>query len=329
MTRPPDPEAEYSNLADAEIEALLRRVLGRMSPEEVEGFWDTLKGVAKQVAPTILPMAGGAVGTLFGGPVGTALGSKLGQMGAQFISGPQKQPAPPGPAPILPVPQAPVAAPVPPGGTSAAAQLMALLKNPDLLKSLLGQVLGGAGESTVLVGPRATPIPFGAMMNALESLAAQAAIEAAEAIEDEDDTEAVRHCPRTCSRRKMSARARQQCRRLCPVRRIRRVPPGRPVVNPAQRPMEEPGERPPGYGEEPYGGEPLGEDPYGEEPYGDEESFEAMSYLQDESGNFIVDPANPDERAQLVLELLREGSEAYVTEGYDPVAEWLIEAELL
>ena len=32
---------EYSNLADAEIEAMLRRVLGRMSPEEVEGFWDT------------------------------------------------------------------------------------------------------------------------------------------------------------------------------------------------------------------------------------------------------------------------------------------------
>ena len=89
---------------------------------------------------------------------------------------------------------------------------MALLTNPDLLKSLLGQVLGGAGESTVLVGPRATPIPFGAMMNALESLAAQAAIEAAETSEDEDDTEAVRHCPRTCSRRKMSARARQRCR---------------------------------------------------------------------------------------------------------------------
>ena len=89
-----------------------------MSPEEVEGFWDTLKGVAKQVAPTILPMAGGAVGTLFGGPVGTALGSKLGQMGAQFISGPQKQPAPPGPAPTRPVPQTPAAAPVPPGGTS-------------------------------------------------------------------------------------------------------------------------------------------------------------------------------------------------------------------
>ena len=61
--------------------------------------------------------------------------------------------------------------------------------------------------------------------------------------------------------------------------------------------MAEPGERPPGYGEEPYGGEPYGEEPYGEEPYGDEESVEAMGYLQDESGNFVVDPANPDERA--------------------------------
>ena len=84
-----------------------------------------------------------------------------------------------------------------------------------------------------------------------------------------------------------------------------------------------------GLWEEPYGGEPLGEEPYGEEPYGDEESFEAMGYLQDESGNFVVDPANPDERAQRVLELLNEAGEAQVTEDYDPVTEWLIEAELL
>jgi hypothetical protein len=320
---------EYRNLPDAEIDALLQRVLGGMSPEEVEGFWDTLKdagkaalGVAKQVAPTLLPVAGGALGTLVGGPVGTALGSKLGQMGAQLLTNPQ---APRGPAAApASAAAAGATAPVPAGGTSAVAQLMALLKNPDLLKSLLGQVLGGAGESTVLVGPRAMPIPFGAMMNALESLAAQAAIEAAEAIEDEDDTEAVRQCPRICRRRNISARARQQCRRLCPVGRIRRVPPRRPVAISTQRPMVEPGERPPAYGEE-----PLGEEPYGEEPYGDEESFEAISYLEDESGNLVADPANPDERAQRVLELLNEASEAYVSEEYDPVTEWLIEAELL
>ena len=54
-----------------------------------------------------------------------------------------------------------------------------------------------------------------------------------------------------------------------------------------------------------------------------------MGYLQDESGNFVVDPANPDERAQRVLELLNEAGEAQVTEDYDPVTEWLIEAELL
>ena len=124
------------------------------------------------------------------------------------------------------------------------AQLISLIKNPDLLKSLLGQLLGGAGESTARVGPQATPISFGAMMNALESLAAQAAIEAAEAS-------------------------------------------------------------------------------------GDEASVEAMGYLQDESGNSLVDPANPDERAQRVLALLNEARGTPAPEPYDPVTGWLIEANLL
>ena len=249
---------EYKNLSDAEIEAMLRRILGRMSPEEVEGFWDTLKdigkaalGATKQAAPTILPMAGGALGTLVGGPAGTVIGGKLGQMGAQLLAKPQKLSASPRATPQPPpssqapqAPSAPAAAPVPPGGTSVVAQLMSLIKNPDLLKSLLGQLLGGAGESTVRVGPQATPIPFGAMMNALESLASQAAVEAAEA-------------------------------------------------------------------------------------FGDEESVEAMGYLQDESGNSLVDPANPDERAQRVLSLLNEARETPASEPYDPVTGWLIEANLL
>jgi hypothetical protein len=252
---------EYRNLSDGDLQILLQQVLGGMSPEEVEGFWDTLKdvgkaalGVAKQVAPTLLPMAGGALGTLVGGPVGTAIGSKLGQMGAQLLA-PQKPVAPqvapsaavaPGAIPqpaVAPAPPA-AAAPVPPGGSSATAQLMALLKNPDLLKSLLGQLLGGAGESTVEVGPGATPIPFVAMMNTLESLAAQAAIEAADTM-------------------------------------------------------------------------------------GDDQSVESMGYLQDGTGNFVVDPANPDERAQRVLELLNEAAQDYGPEPYDPVTEWLIEAELI
>jgi hypothetical protein len=334
---------EYRNFSDLEIHALLENILGSMSPEEVEGFWDTVKsagqaalGVAKQVAPTVLPIAGGAVGTLIGGPVGTAIGSKLGQMGAQLLTKPQAPGvsaaaippvAAPGAPPQPPSAAAPAVAPVPAGGTTATAQLMALLQNPALLKSLLGQLLGGAGESAVLVGPRATPIPFGAMMNALESLAAQAALEAAEAYED--DSEAVRHCPSICRRRYLTARDRQKWCRSCPALRIRRVPPRRPVVRPVVPSMAEPGERPSGYGEEPYAEEPYGGEPYGEEPSGGEERFKAMSYLQDESGNFIVDPANPDERAQRVLELLQEAVEAYVPESYDPVTEWLIEAEML
>lgn len=250
---------EYRNLSDRELRTLLQQVLGNMSPEEVEGFWDTLKdvgqaalGVAKQVAPAILPAAGGALGTLVGGPVGTAIGTKIGQMGAQMLANQPSAPAAAPPPPPVPgaisasqpaaAAQAPPgAAPIPAGSSSATAQLLALLKNPDLLKSLLGQLLGGAGESTVFLGPRATPIPFGAMMNAVESLAAHAALEAA--------------------------------------------------------------------------------GDWGEEA--------STGYLQDDSGNFLADPANPDERAQRVLELLNEAASDYGTEPFDRVTQWLIEAELL
>ncbi|MFZ0611479.1 MAG: hypothetical protein WAM73_04515 [Desulfobacterales bacterium] len=254
---------EYSTLSDAEIGAVVQRILRGMSPEEVEGFWDTLKdvgkaalGVARQVAPTILPIAGGAAGTFLGGPAGTAIGAQLGQMGAQLIARPKQPSAPapstpigaaPQPSPFPQVPQAPsatIAAPVPPGGTSATAQILALIRNPIFLQGLLGQVLGGAGKSTVQAGAQQAPIPTAAMMNALGALSTQAAAETAEVL-------------------------------------------------------------------------------------GDEDSVEAMEYLKDESGNFLVDPANPDERAQRVLALLNETSEATVPKLYDPVTEWFIEANLL
>lgn len=243
---------EYTRLSDAEIDELLRSILGRLSSGEVEGFWDTLRsvgksiaGVAQQVAPAVLPIAGGAVGSLMGGPVGTAIGSQLGQMGTQLISGSQRpSTVPPRPSPTSTVPPAPGAAPLPPEATSAAAQLISLIQNPALLQSLLSQVLGGAGKATVQAGPNATPIPVAGVLNALEFLAAQAASEAA----------------------------------------------------------------------------------YDQ---GEEESLESAGYLQDGSGNFLVDPANPDERAQRVLALLQESGTAYAPQSYDPVTEWLIEADLL
>ncbi len=253
---------EYRNLTNAEIDALLQQILGRMSPEEIEGFWDTVKNVAgqvgsalKQAAPALLPVAGAALGTIVGGPAGTAIGGQLGQMGAQLIS-PQKPPTPP-PMPAAPAAAAaaaapgaaaPAAAPIPPGGTSAVGQLMSLIQNPALLKSLLGQVLGLAGQQTVPAGSQGTQLSFPALMNALSSLAGKAAQEAAEA-------------------------------------------------------------------------------------YPGVESVEATAYLLDPNGNFLVDPADPDARAQRVLELLREDylAKAYEPAGgsYDPLTEWFIEANLV
>ncbi|MBI4495982.1 MAG: hypothetical protein HY697_03505 [Deltaproteobacteria bacterium] len=248
---------EFQNLSDSEINHLLQNVLSRMSPEEVEGFWDTVKslgrgvlGAAQQVAPKVLPIAGGALGTLAGGPVGTAFGTQLGQMASKVMAGPQPPSAAPGvtPQPTLPQPApgaaVPVAAPIPPGGTSAVGQLMSLVQNPAFLQSLLAHALGPAAQKTVSVGAQGTPASIGSLMNALSSLAGLVAREAAES-------------------------------------------------------------------------------------YPDTESLEATAYLQDASGAFVVDPADPDARSQRLLQLLQEAPPPKNYGGGDPLTEWLVEAQLI
>jgi len=63
---------------------------------------------------------------------------------------------------------------------------MSLLQNPALLQSILGQLLGSAGSSSVPVGAQGTPAPFGGFMNALGVLANQAASEAQAGFAQED-----------------------------------------------------------------------------------------------------------------------------------------------
>lgn len=107
---------------------------------------------------------------------------------------------------------------------------------------MLGQVLGKAGHSSVPVGQQGASAPFGAFMNALSTLANQAAAEA-NAREDSQGT------PR---------------------------------------------------------------------------------YLLDKTGNFLCDPAVPEERAGVLLRQLNEGYPAEANdEEEDDLTEWLLESGLM
>ena len=190
---------EGATLTDDDVDNLLREITGAFSPIEAESFWKSLGNAAKSVgkvaaglAPTVLPILGGAVGTFVGGPAGTAVGAALGQAAGGAIgqlaskspSAPRRPPTPqmprmpapvsPGMQPTHPMPGRPVTA-IPTGGSSATAQLASLLQNPALIQSLLGALLGGGGS--VKVGESQVEVPFGAFMNALECLAAEAAEE--------------------------------------------------------------------------------------------------------------------------------------------------------
>ncbi|MGB7292642.1 MAG: hypothetical protein WBD99_10760 [Thermodesulfobacteriota bacterium] len=196
------------------------------------------------VAAKALPVAAPIIGTAFGGPLGGAIGGTLGGLAGKALGGATapRRPGRPGAQPVLGKI---------PAGSSATAQLMSFLQNPKLLQSVLGQVLGPAGRSSVPVGPKGAPAPFGAFMNALSNLANQAALEA-------------------------NAR---------------------------------------------------------------EDAQETPRYLLDDEGEFKCDPAVPEERAQVLVEQLREDYFAEADDEDDPagaddeeedgLAEWFVEAGLV
>lgn len=221
---------EFRNLYPEEIDTLLEDIFSGMSPEEIESFWNTLKGIgkaAKGIAAKAIPVAAPVIGSMFGGPLGGAIGSKVGKLAGQALGG---------------EPKATAQAQIPGGGSSATAQLMSFLQNPAFLQSMLGQVLGKAGSSSVPVGQQGTSAPFGAFMNALSTLANQAAAEA-------------------------NAR---------------------------------------------------------------EDSQETPRYLLDKKGNFLCDPAVPEERARVLIEQLSDGYTVEADdEGEDDLTEWFMESGLL
>jgi hypothetical protein len=183
---------EYRTLPTEQLDALVAGAFESLSPEEAEGLGDVLKGLARAVAPVaaralpalaplaakVLPAAAPIIGTVLGGPAGAAAVSALSQFAGQMIGGV----APPPGAPVMPsMAPAPAGAVAAPGGAdaggSAITQLLSLLKSPELLQSLLTQLLGNAGARAVPVGPEQVPATFGAFMNALSVLANQAASE--------------------------------------------------------------------------------------------------------------------------------------------------------
>jgi hypothetical protein len=183
-------------------EVALAELLATMSPAESIDLGRALRQisragqqvlknpVAAQVAGTVLPVAGAAVGTVVGGPIGTALGGTLGKTAAGAFTGgarptsPAARPAapPPMPKPIIatsprPAP-APPTRPASPAGAPAAARLLNLTQNPNLLMGLLALALGPRGRTTVPVGPQGSPVPATDLVQVLASLAGQAVREA-------------------------------------------------------------------------------------------------------------------------------------------------------
>ncbi len=195
----------YESISDIEADRIAGRLLSQMSPEEQEGFLSSLGRIAKSAGrtvvkalPTVAPIAGSLIGTAFGGPAGTAIGGAIGNMvgglatrGTPPTTGqaPRRPPvpthAPPIPRRIPPSTAAPQSRPqiAPnPGATSlgsgAAAQLLSLIQNPQLLNSLLGQLLNAREAVDIEVKGEAVQVPFSAFMNTLAYLAEEAALEA-------------------------------------------------------------------------------------------------------------------------------------------------------
>lgn len=175
---------EYADASPDEMGDALANVLESMSPAEAFNFTKALKQIQRgagnvlsdpafgQVTGNVLPIAGGALGTVIGGPAGTAVGTSLGTAAAKALPGrPTKAPVTrPAAPPTVPTATTPAAA----GGSAAAAQGLVLTQQPDVLKSLLALAMGQHGQKTV------SGVPVAKIMSMLSSVFGQAAADADE-----------------------------------------------------------------------------------------------------------------------------------------------------
>ncbi|MCF6509658.1 hypothetical protein E9549_20000 [Blastococcus sp. MG754426] len=184
-------EAVGDGYADADAEdfdAALAEMMESLTPAEAVGLTRVLRQIGRtagriasdpavaQVAATVLPAAGGAIGTAIGGPVGTAVGANLGAVAARALPAPRAGGAR---APARPQPQArpePTAGPQPraAAGSSAAVQGMVLTQHPDVLRSLLALALGRHGRRAV------NGVPVAALLSMLSTVFGRAAADADE-----------------------------------------------------------------------------------------------------------------------------------------------------
>ena len=172
--------------SDSELEDHLAE-LG-IEAEDLERFSSLLSSVGKRVikaAPSVLPAAGAAVGTLIAPGLGTALGGAAGQLAGRALgsgSGPHRPARPSASrarnssaAPRRSAAMRPRSAHLGATGSPAAAQLLQTITNPQTMQALLSMALGRSGRQRKYVAGAA--IPVGAFSNLVETLANQASAE--------------------------------------------------------------------------------------------------------------------------------------------------------
>lgn len=164
----------YVDLPPEDIAILVEAALPGISADEFESWLSNIgkavSGVASKAMPVVskvLPAALPVVGTMIGGPVGTMIGGVAGQAVGSLLSPGTKTPTVPGKPATAPAPAA--------AGSSATAQLLQTMFQPEMLQALLAMLLGQSGQKQVNVG--GTPVPPSAFANLLGSLAMNAASE--------------------------------------------------------------------------------------------------------------------------------------------------------
>jgi hypothetical protein len=182
---------ELAKLPPEQLEAALR--LHGVDAEGLNDFLGAMSQVGTQVGQRLPSIGQGALQGASMGAVAGPYGALLGALGGAVAGGltapprstapqpaPVAQPAVPAAAPAPAAPTVPTAAA---GGSAAAAQLLGLLAEPQVMQALIAMALGGAGARTVPVA--GANVPVAAVPGALSVLASQAAAEYAEVFGDE------------------------------------------------------------------------------------------------------------------------------------------------